>query len=87
MLNRTSTRNRVSPLFNKPKQIDPLTALHRWLLILGSVMIFILLPLLFVLSSLDTIHMQIDVTKIEAHPSLSQDKISQDGEPLEVNEL
>jgi len=80
MLNRTTARNRVSPLFNQPKHIDPLTALHRWLLILGSVMIFILLPLLFVLSSLNTIHMQVDVKKTAAHPSLIQDEISQESD-------
>jgi len=59
MTNRTTTRSRTPNFFDEKRELLPLSSLHNWLLIFACVMIFLVLPLLFVWSSLGMIHTRV----------------------------
>lgn len=68
MTNRTTTRDRTSVFFDKKREYLPLTTLHNWLLIIACAMIFLVLPLLFIWSSLGMIHPRMGGPDIHVAP-------------------
>ncbi len=56
MAEETTFKNKASSLFDEDRELLALIPLHKWLLISASVLIFVVLPLLFIWSSLGIIH-------------------------------
>lgn len=56
MTQESTLKTKVSRYFDEDRELQALIPLHKWLLILGSVLIFLVLPLLFIWTSLGIIH-------------------------------
>ncbi len=56
MTKESTLKNKASNYFDDQKDLSGLIPFHKWLLISASVLIFVVLPLLFIWSSLGTIH-------------------------------
>ena len=56
MAEESTLKNKASSLFDEDRELLALIPLHKWLLISASTLIFVVLPLLFVWSSLGLIH-------------------------------
>ena len=56
MAEESTLKNKASSLFDEDRELIALIPLHKWLLISASALIFVVLPLLFVWSSLGLIH-------------------------------
>lgn len=56
-MNKEATlKNKIPAFFVGDKELSVLIPLHKWLLISASVLVFLILPLIFVWSSLGLIH-------------------------------
>jgi len=58
MTKESTLKNKVPQFFSEERELIALVPLHKWLLISACVLIFIVLPLLFIWSSLGIIHPQ-----------------------------
>ncbi len=56
MAEETTFKNKASSLFDEDRELLALIPLHKWLLISASVLIFVVLPILFICSSLGDVH-------------------------------
>ncbi len=58
-MNKESTiKNKASAFYDEDKELQVLVPLHKWLLVSASVLVFLVLPMLFIWSSLGLIHQQ-----------------------------
>jgi hypothetical protein len=56
MPDQSALKNKLSNYFDEKKALGAHVSLHKWLLISACVLIFVVLPLLFIWSSLKIIH-------------------------------